>query len=163
MKEDKEIRNFIIIFIIVILLVVGIYFFTKFVVKKDSESTNNTETTQIETEAKIDADVAIVGTMLKKADKEYYVIIYSNKDENYSEYANLEYQYKAKEKHLPVYFVDLSNALNKKYYDKDNQVLNATDVNDLRFGDISLLKVENGKITKTYNNVDDIKNVWKLK
>ena len=40
--ENKEIRNFIIIFIIVILAVVGIYFFTKFVVKKEDTNGNIT-------------------------------------------------------------------------------------------------------------------------
>lgn len=161
--ESKEIRNFIIIFVIVILVVVGIYFFTKFVVKKEETSSNNeTKTEETVKEAEINDAIAIVGTMLKKPAKSYYVILYDDKGDNSDEYSSLEQSYTQKSGSIPLYYVDLGNQLNKKYYDKDNVNLTASDINDLRFGDITVLKVDNGKITKSYTTVDAIKKVWGL-
>ena len=84
MDEDKAIRNFIIIFIIVILAVVGIYFFTKLVVNKDESNSTSTDTKEIE----INNSVAIVGTMLGKAEDHYYVILY--RSEEYAPVAQLD-------------------------------------------------------------------------
>lgn len=161
--ESKEIRNFIIIFVIVILVVVGIYFFTKLVVKKDTEtSSSETKTEETTKDVEINQGVAIVGTMLKKADKKYFVMLYDDKGENSDEYAAIESEYGSKNPSTPLYYVDLGNELNKKYYDKDNINLTADNINDLRFGDFTVLKVENGKITKTYTTVDSIKKVLGL-
>lgn len=157
MEEDKAVRNFIIIFVIVILFVVGIYFMTKFFNKDSESSTNNNDTNT--SEVSIDSSVAIVGTMLNKSDEDYYVILYKEDDNNSGTYSNIVSKYKSKKDSLPIYTVDLSNKLNEKYYDKDNINLTATDINDLRFGNITLLEVKNGKIIKTYTNVDKIKSV----
>ncbi|MBR1416946.1 MAG: hypothetical protein IJ572_03935 [Bacilli bacterium] len=154
--EDKAIRNFIIIFLIVIVVAVGVFFFTKYVVNKE---TNTTEEVK---EVEIDNSVAIVGTMLSKADKEYYVILYRSEDDNAYKYDSLKSKYPASGNSYPLYSVDLSNALNKKYYDKDNVNLKSDNVNDLRFGDITVLKVETGKITKSYDSVEKIKKVWNI-
>ena len=157
MDEDKAIRNFIIIFVIVILVVVGIYFFTKLVVNKE-ENSASTETKEVE----INNSVAIVGTMLGKAESNYYVILYRSEDEKVNEYVNVVSSYNAKDKKLALYTVDLSNSLNSKYYDKENIKLDATDINDLRFGDITLLEVKDGKIVKSYNSLETIKKAMKI-
>ena len=159
MEEDKAVRNFIIIFVIVLLFVVGLYFVTK-LINKDSETksddTNNT------TEVTVDNTKAIVGTMLQKAEDNYYVILYNSDDSKSSEYSSLATKYQAKKDVLPLYIVDLSNALNKKYYDKDNINLSSNNINDLRFGDITVIEVKNGEIVKSYDTVDKIEKVWKL-
>lgn len=159
-EEDKAVRNFIIIFIIVLIFVVGIYFFTK-VINKDNEATseNNANTSS---EVQIDITKAIVGTMLQKSDKEYYVILYKSDDAKASEYIQMESKYKTNKDALPVYTVDLSEGMNAKYYDKDHTNYFANNVNDLRFGDITLLEVKDGKIIKSFNNTDSIKKEFKL-
>ena len=158
MDEDKAIRNFIIIFVIVILVVVGIYFFTKLVVNKDESSTTTNETKEVE----INNSVAIVGTMLNKSEDHYYVILYRSEDEKSYDYSSVVTNYNATDKKLAMYTVDLSNALNSKFYDKENIKLDATDINDLRFGDITLLEVKDGKISKSYNSLETIKKALKL-
>ena len=155
--EEKAVRNFIIIFIIVILMAVGLYFFTKNVVKKE-ESTSSSEETK---EVTIDNSIAIVGTMLNKAESNYYVILYKSDSDNVSEYASLRSQYKSSG-NKALYYVDLSNQLNAKYYDKDNTNYTAENINDLRFGDITVLEVKDKKIVKSYDSVESIKKVWKL-
>ena len=154
MEEDKAVRNFIIIFIIVLLFVVGIYFFTAFI-NKDNDSTNN-DTNTTSDEVNIDYSKVIVGTMLEK-DGEYYVLLYKSDADKASEYSSLVSSYKTKSGALPIYTVDLSDGLNSKYYDKDNVKLSASNVEDLRFGDITLLKVKDNKIVKSFDSVDKIK------
>lgn len=159
MEEDKAVRNFIIIFIIVLLLVVGIYFFTVFI-NKDSETKN--DETNASTEVKIDYEKAIVGTMLQANNADYYVILYKSDDTKSSEYQSLVSKYKTNKDAKTVLTVDLSNALNSKYYDKDNTNYSSDNINDLRFGDITVLEVKNNKIVKSFDSVEKIKKEWKI-
>ncbi len=159
MEEDKAVRNFIIIFIIVLLLVVGIYFFTVFI-NKDSETKN--DETNASTEVKIDYEKAIVGTMLQANNADYYVILYKSDDTKSSEYQSLVSKYKTNKDAKTVLTVDLSNALNSKYYDKDNTNYYSDNINDLRFGDITVLEVKNNKIVKSFDSVEKIKKEWKI-
>ena len=155
--EEKAVRNFVIIFVIVLLLAIGLYFFTKLVVKKESDTKNDTETKEVE----IDNSIAIVGTMLDKKESNYYVILYKSDDDNSYTYESLRSQYKNLGTKA-LYYVDLSNALNSKYYDKDNTNYTAENINDLRFGDFTVLEVKDSKIVKSYNSVDSVKKAWKL-
>ena len=50
--------------------------------------------------------------------------------------------------HKHVYTIDLSNELNKSYYDAENVNTKATKVSEMKVGDITLVKVKNGKIDK---------------
>lgn len=159
MEEEKTIRNFIIVFIIVLLLVVGIYFLTVFI-NKDNES--KTEETNTSTEVKIDYEKAIVGTMLQANNADYYVILYKSDDTKSSEYQLLVSKYKTNKDAKTVLTVDLSNALNSKYYDKDNTNYSSDNINDLRFGDITVLEVKNNKIVKSFDSVEKIKKEWKI-
>ena len=138
--EDKTVRNFIIIFVIVLLLVVGAFFLTKYVINKDNEGTKTEESDKKEVE--IDNSIAIVGTMLGKVESNYYVILYKSDDSNSGTYMGLVSKYQTQSKTKAVYTVDLSNALNKDYYDKDN--------------------VKDGKIVKSYDSVEKIEKAWKL-
>ena len=160
MEEDKAVRNFIIIFIIVLLLVVGIYFFTVFV-NKDNEPKSN-DTTDTTTEVEIDPTKAIVGTMLQLNQKDYYVILYKSDDTKASEYISLVSKYKSSKDAKTVLTVDLYEGMNKKYYDKDNTNPTASEINDLRFGDITLVEVNGGKIVKAFDSVEKIKKEFKI-
>lgn len=159
MEEDKAVRNFIIVFVIVLLLVVGVYFFTVFVNKDNEPKTDDTNTTE---EVQIDKTKAIVGTMLNKSDKEYYVILYKSDDDKASDYQGLVTKYKNTKNALSVYTVDLADGFNSKYYDKDNTNYTSSNLEDLRFGDITVLQIKNNKIAKSFNTVDKIKKEFKI-
>lgn len=160
-EETKTMKQFLITLIIVIVGVVGIYLLTKYVVKKDN-STNNSSNT--EEKSYIDPNTAIVGTMLKKSSDEYYVIIYDKTGDNATTYYSIVSTYKAKDKALKVYTVDLSNSLNKKYIATDNKTNpKATNLEDLKFGEVTLLKVKNNKITEAYETTDAIKKALDVK
>ena len=160
-EETKTMKQFLITLIIVIIGVVGIYLLTKYVVKKDN-STNNSSTT--EEKSYIDPNTAIVGTMLNKSSDAYYVIIYDKTKDNATTYYSIVSTYKAKDKALKVYTVDLSNSLNKKYIATDNKTNpKATNLEDLKFGEVTLLKVKNNKITEAYETTDAIKKALDVK
>ena len=160
-EETKTMKQFLITLIIVIIGVVGIYLLTKYVVKKDNATNNSTNT---EEKSYIDPNTAIVGTMLNKSSDAYYVIIYDKTKDNATTYYSLVSTYKAKDKALKVYTVDLSNSLNKKYIATDNKTNpKTTNLEDLKFGEVTLLKVKNNKITEAYETTDAIKKALDVK
>lgn len=157
-EDDKIIKRFITILVIVILVAILIYAITKFAIKKDSTETTSNTTNEVS----VDNSVAIVGTMLKKSEKEYYCIIYNKSGADASTYAQLITNYKKDSDALSVYTVDLSNNLNAKYYSTDGTNVMAENISDLKFGDITLLYIKDGKINKAYESLSSIKKVWKL-
>ena len=160
-EETKTMKQFLITLIIVIIGVVGIYLLTKYVVKKDNATNNSSNT---EEKNYIDPNMAIFGTMLNKISYAYYVIIYDKTKDNATTYYSLVSTYKAKDKALKVYTVDLSNSLNKKYIATDNKTNpKATNLEDLKFGEVTLLKVKNNKITEAYETTDAIKKALDVK
>ena len=90
MNDDMEkVRNLVILLIIVVLICLGIYFLTDNMIKK--ENSNNKEKT---TEAKIDYDIASIGTMFNRPESEYFVLLYSSKDSG-TEYNSILSKYRS--------------------------------------------------------------------
>ncbi len=153
-EESKEVKRFIIILLSIIVLVLAVYGITR-LVNKDKD--NNDDRTI--TAGSIDYDKVSVGTLFNRADSEYYVIVYDGEAPNAIYYSALMNKYMDKEKSNKVYFCDLSNELNKKYYvgeDKDSNP-NATTSSELAFKDLTLIKIKNGKIVKYLETLDTIK------
>lgn len=148
--EQLEIRNFLIVILVVLLCVGGIYLATRLFVTKDLGKNNDNQTQEETVSGTINYETAIMGTILNKADKEYYVAIYdqSDKGKYFADMLTLMFAYAEKENSLPVYTVDLANKLNADYYDPENVNVKATSVKDMKVGDITLLRVKKGKITK---------------
>ena len=156
-EEMKTIKQFIITLMILIIIVLGIYLFTKlFVTKEDTDTT----TTDVDY---INPKMAIVGTMLKKSEDNYYVILYNTEDDDASTYAALLNKYSAKDDYVTTYRVDLSNPMNSKYIAEGSDINTQSDtLSDLRFGAITLLEVKNGKIIDSFESVESIEKEWKL-
>lgn len=153
-EESKEVKRFIIILLSIIVLVLAVYGITR-LINKDKD--NNDDRTV--TAGSIDYDKVSVGTLFNRADDEYYVIVYDGEAPNAIYYSALMNKYMKKEKSNKVYFCDLSNELNKKYYvgeDKDSNP-NATTSSELAFKDLTLIKIKNGIIVKYLETLDTIK------
>ena len=107
--------------------------------------------------------MAIVGTMLKKGTGTYYVLLYDKAKEDASTYARLLSSYSNTKNAITTYTVDLSNPLNSKYIATDDKTNpTASNLADLRFGAVTLLKVKDNKITNAYETVEKIKSEWKI-
>ena len=85
-------------------------------------------------------------------------MVYDNEDTLAPTYKYVVNVYEEDEEKLPVYFIDLGNALNKKYVSKDgNGNASAKKINELSFGKVTLIKVENGKIANYFDGIEAIK------
>lgn len=153
-EEQMEMIRFIRILIIVIIVILGIYFFTRIFVTKDllNEENNETEVT----EGTINYDRTMVGSMLNKPEEEYYVIIYNSENLRAVYYSGLVTKYLQNEDHLRVYFADLNNELNTRFYDPENANLDINNISDLKVGDITLIRVRNGSIAEALTSEEDI-------
>lgn len=152
--EAREIRNFIIILLGIIIVVLAVYGISKIFTKE------KVDTTDEDVAGQINYDIVSVGTMLSKPDKEYYVVAYDENDTQTVLYSSIISNYLSKEKSLNVYFCNLANKLNSDYYVGKGGVSNpkAKKIEDLALGDLTLIKVKNGKIVKYLETLDTIKN-----
>ncbi len=153
--EQIEIKRFLLVLLGLIVIIIGIYFFTRAFVTKDLFK----ETSEINyTEGNVNYNVAIVGTMLNRPFKEYYVIAFSSEDNQATYYNTLVSKYMNEEKALKVYYLDLENELNKDYVaTDDNYSKKFTSIKDLKLGSFTLIKVKNGKVDAFLTNEEDIK------
>lgn len=153
-EEQIEIARFIRILVILVVLILGIYFFTRIFVTKDLFNNSKDESASA-TPGAINYDTTLIGSMLSKSEDEYYVIAYKSEDmTNSIYYSGLVTNYKKNEKAIKVYYADLSNELNKKYYDKEN--VNTSSLETLKLGDVTLLKISKGKIVSALTEEKDI-------
>ncbi len=155
-EEQTEIMHFVWILVIIILLVIGIYFFTRVFVTKDLF--NSKEDTKTITPGTINYSNAIIGTMLNKSEEEYYVLLVDNSLPNAVYYTGLANNYSRNENALKIYYVDLSNELNKKYIGANNITDN---LDNFKVNTNTLIKVKKGKITNYYTNEKDLETVLK--
>ena len=146
--EQEEIKKFIIVVLVVLLCVGAIYILTRAFVTKDLFKSGDEEKKEV-IPGVFNYEVAIMGQILNRPYDEYYVVIYNQQEGDYiSDMSTMVYNYTKKEKHLHMYTVDLSNVMNSDYYDPENVNVNAKTLNEIKVGDITLIKVKNNKINK---------------
>ena len=146
------------IIIIVVSLIFGIfYLITTLLVDEDTENKIENENSVVVDNTKI-----TLGQLLTRTEEKYYVLatmpsLYSKsyiKTDYIEIYNNYINKYKSKENSIKFYYIDLDDALNKKYV---NDELNIDDdISKLSLNDEVLFKIENGKIVKYYVGKDQI-------
>lgn len=163
--EQAEVKKFFIVILVVLCCVGAVYLFTRAFVSKDLFKGKEEETEEIQ-DGSVNYDVAIVGQIFNRPYSDYYVIIYNqNEGEYMSDMANIVSQYSALEDEdkLHMYNVDLSNDLNKSYYDVENENKSAKTLEELKLGDKTLLRIKKNKktgnleISKYITDIDAMK------
>jgi hypothetical protein len=144
-SEQIELKNFILVILVVVICVAGLYLVTRAFVTKDLIPKEEEE---VIVAGEVNYDVAIMGQLLNRPYKQYYAVIYDSEGDYSTDMYKLVYAYVKEKDAKHIYTIDLSNELNKAYYDKDNVKKNATKVSEMKVGDITLVKVKNGKIDK---------------
>lgn len=161
-EDENEIKSFIIIVIVIAVIATAIYFISE-ALSKDDDKTLEGNTTKVS----IDYDKITVGTLLNRPYDNYYVLVYNKDDNNATKYANLMSTYSTKSEedgYKKIYFCDLSNSLNGAYYNigEDNKSNpKAKEISELDFGDLTLLEIKDGKITKYLEDYTSIQNLLK--
>ncbi len=145
--DENEIKRFVIIILVIAVIMGIIYGITElFNNKKDSDTVDVID-------GQINYDKVAVGTILNRPYDEYYVMVYDSTSKEAVKYSAMMTTYKGKteEEPLKIYYCDLNNSLNKKYYNvnEDNKSnKKAQKVEDFDFGDLTLLHIKKGKITE---------------
>lgn len=153
--DEKLVVKFIVILIIISLIAVGFYFISKNIVK-------NRDDNIVESNVKISYDKVNVGMIFNRPYDEYFVMVYDSSDNDAMIYSSLISKYSQKEDSLKIYYCDLSNKLNKEFVSSDGTTnSNAKSVSEFKFGQVTLIKVRNGKIVSYIENIDTIKSALK--
>ena len=155
-EEQVELKQIIKILIIIIILVIGVYFLTRIFVTKDlfNKKAEESKTTP----GTINYSTTLIGNMFNKEDKEYYVIMYDTEDLQAAYYSGFISNYSRNTNALNIYFANLNNPLNKRYVTEnaDEVNINTTNFEEFKVGKLGLIKISEGKITKTLTNEDEI-------
>lgn len=159
-EDSVEIKSFIIIVVVISVLIGAIYGLTELIKKEPAEEEKITAGT-------INYDKLTVGTLLNRPYEEYYVLVYNSEDNNAVLYSTILSKYTQKndkKDYIKIYYCDLANSLNAKYYnvgedDKSNP--NAKNIEELDFGKVTLLKIKNGKINMYFEDISKIKETLK--
>lgn len=150
--EDKYNIKQMIIFILIIVITLGIFYGITILVTKNKKTTTDDAPSTTNEDVSIDYDTILAQNIFNQSEDSYYVLASFNDDENLSTYKDSIDKYKAKENSLKVYEIDLDSAFNKNY---------VSDVSNFKseypiFSETTLLKIENGKITETYEGKSNI-------
>lgn len=153
--DEKLVVKFIVVLIIISLIAVGFYFISKNIVK-------NRDDNIVESNVTIAYDKVNVGMIFNRPYDEYFVMVYDSSDNDAMIYSSLISKYSQKEDSLKIYYCDLSNKLNKEFVSSDGTTnSNAKSVSEFKFGQVTLIKVRNGKIVSYIENIDTIKSALK--
>ena len=134
----------------------GLYLATRAFVTKDLFGKEE-KTEEKEVVGQVNYDVAIMGSLLNRPYKEYYAVIYDTTGDYMYDMSSLVTAYKGVKDAKHIYTVDLNNKLNKDYYDPANVNTKAKTLNEIKVGDITLVKVKDGKISKYITDLDKMK------
>ena len=152
---DGNIRHSITVIAAIIIFLCLFYLLTVHITLKNNEDTTNTEDT---TDGVISYDEIMVGRSFSVSDGEYLVIYYDKSDSEISStYSGLVSTYEAKEDHLDVYTVDMSNGLNKSY-SKEESNTNPSKASEIAINGPTLIKFSNGTVADYIEGHDNITN-----
>lgn len=155
-EEKYSLKNMIIIIMITCIVLTIFYFITLLVVK------NNKPIDKENSIVEIDSNKITMGQLLDRKEKEYYVLAIKeslhlslNTNMNYSElYNNYISSYEQTENSLPIYKIDLDDALNKNYFSEETNITN--NLTKLKINNEVLFKIKNNKIEKHYLGSSEI-------
>lgn len=134
----------------IVLVIFGImYLITTLILRNSDDTTYQNKTSK----TSIQYDEILLGTTFDKKENEYLVLFYNVKNDFDNTYSNALSDYEAKDEKLPIYYVNLGNSMNKKCISSEENS-NATNANELKINDVTLIKFTNHQIKEyiTGNN-----------
>ena len=94
----------------------------------------------------------ILASDILRKDGAYYVFVEDDMDANLGVYDSYISSYVALENSLPIYYVDLNDALNQKYKSSESDF----SVSNLKFNGTTLLKIVDGKVELSFGDNQSI-------
>lgn len=156
-STSTDILNKVIISLTIICILGLFYLLTVYITNKHTEKDSSEE--KETTETAIDYEKILVGNSFSMSDTEYLVVYYDTSDADVSKvYRDLVSNYKAKEEHLPIYYVDMNNSLNKKYATTEESNKNPTKASELLINGPTLIRVANNALVEYVEGEEAITN-----
>ena len=152
-EDMTNVRNMIILLNIVIGVCIGIYYLTEYMINKDSNNVVDSK------EVIIDYDIATIGTMFNRVEDEYYVLLYSSKD-NGADLNNILSTYRSSDNYLKTYYIDLDKKINEIALGEET-VKKPKSPNDVKVIGATLYKIKDGKVNNCYIGIDEIIEILK--
>lgn len=164
MKEKEKVENIvgsndnwygkIIVILVVVCVLCLFYLLTVHITSKESSSSTEKETTE---EVQIQYNEILVGSTFKKSDDKYFVLYYDMSDAEVAQNVSSAISgYEAKEDALPLYVVDMSNVMNKKYVATAGSNKNPKDASSIAIDGVTLIRVKDGKVDKYIESEDEV-------
>ena len=161
-EEQAEIKKFILVLGGLIVILVGIYFFTRAFVTKDLFNKKKSDEINYQVGVISDTNI-IVGNLLNRPYEEYYALAFSSKSNLVGYYDTIMSKYKSEKESLKIYYIDTEDYFNNKYIDKENPSTSFESLDKLKLGEMTLMKIKKGKITKLITNVAEVKKELNIK
>lgn len=147
-KTKTDMLNKLIIALIVICILSMFYLLTLYITNKHSDKNNDAEEAE-STETSINYEKILVGNTFTMSDTDYIVVFYDTSNSDISNvYSNLISTYKEKEEHLPIYYVDMNNTLNKKFATTEESNKNPTKASELAINGPTLVRITNSELVE---------------
>jgi len=154
---DSSIKNKIFIVIGFLVFLLAFYLLTLYITNKNNPKKDDSDTKE---EVTFSYDEILVGRSLSMQDDEYLVLFYDKSDEKQSEiYDQLYKDYKNKEEHLSIYYVDMSSGLNKNFSTTEESNKNPSDVSEFLINGPTLIRVNNHIVQDYYEGEESIKSI----
>jgi len=158
-EDENEVKAFLIIIVVIAVLIGIIYGLTELLKNHEDGNVNNVIA------GEVNYDIVSVGTLLNRAEKEYYVLAFKSEENDSMLYSALLTKYmqnSSKKDYIKIYYCDLSNSLNRDYYNVNNDGKSnpeATKTEDFNFGNLTLIKVKDGKVNKYIEDYESVKKI----
>ena len=154
---DSSIKNKIFIVIGILVFLLAFYLLTLYITNKNNPKKDDTDTKEKIT---FSYDEILLGRSLSMQDDEYLVLFYDKSDEKQSEiYDQLYNDYKNKEDHLSIYYVDMSSGLNKRFSTTEESNKAPLDVSEFKINGPTLIRVNNHAVLDYYEGEESIKSI----
>ena len=139
-----------------VLCILGMfYLLTLYITNKHTDKPKEEDTTT--TEQSINYEKINIGKSFSVSSDDYLVLFYDTSMDNASEYSNLISTYKAKEEHLPIYYVDMNDSFAKKYATSEESNKNPTNAAELLINGSTLIKFSNNSVVEYIEGEESIK------
>lgn len=148
---ESDTSNVIKCVVIVLVILLVMYLLTVLILKKSSTDYISKE----DEKTAIQYSEILAGTSFNKEDEEYLVLFYDTTADNASVYGNMISTYEAKDSHLPIYYVNLANTMNKSINSSESNK-DAKDASELKINQSTLIKFSNGGIVDYIEGKDSI-------
>lgn len=149
-EEQKELQKLLVIILIVVIVIGLVYGLSKMLMNGEVEERTFAP-------GAVNSEAIVVGTILNRPETEYFVICYDSKGQKMDALLNYGNNYSStKSGAIKVYYLDLSNNLNKNYYVQNESNPKAKSVKEMKIKDGTIIRVKRNEVREYIEGLDEI-------